>query len=87
MPSALLHSSTQLLEFEQFRELLLGYASSPLGKERISQLGPCRDQAWIVEQQELTSEIAEFRRAGGRLEFAGLLDVTQLAAMARAQLR
>ncbi len=83
MSSALQHSSAKLLEFEPFRELLLGYASSPLGKMRISQLEPCRDRAWIVEQQELTSEIAEFRRAGGRLEFGGLLDVTQLVTLAR----
>ena len=82
MPTALLHSSAKLLEFEQFRELLLGYASSPLGKARIAQLEPCRDRAWIVEQQELTSEIAEFRRAGGRLEFSGLLDIAQLVAVA-----
>jgi DNA mismatch repair protein MutS2 len=83
MPSALLHSSAQLLEFEPFRELLLSYASSPLGRARIERLAPCRDEAWIVEQQELTAEIAEFRRAGGRLEFAGLLDVTHLVTMAR----
>ena len=82
MAFALLHSSAKLLEFEQFRELLLGYASSPLGKARIAQLEPCRDRAWIVEQQELTSEIAEFRRAGGRLEFSGLLDIAQLVAVA-----
>ena len=83
MSSALLHSSAKLLEFEQFRELLLGYASSPLGKTKISQLEPCRDRAWIIEQQELTSEIGEFRRAGGRLEFAGLVDVAELVTMAR----
>ena len=83
MPTALLHSSAKLLEFEPFRELLLGYASSPLGKARIAQLEPCRDRGWIVEQQELTSEIAEFRRAGGRLEFSGLLDIAQLVALSR----
>ena len=65
MSSALLHSSAKLLEFEQFRELLLGYASSPLGKTKISQLEPCRDRAWIIVQQELTSEIGGFAGLAG----------------------
>jgi DNA mismatch repair protein MutS2 len=78
-PAPLQHSSAHLLEFEQFRELLLGYASSPLGKARIAALAPCTDRAWIEGQQELASEIREFRRTGGRFEFAGLLDVAGLA--------
>ena len=78
-PLALQHSSAHLLEFEQFRELLLGYASSPLGKARIAGLAPCTDGDWIEEQQQLAVEIREFRRAGGRFEFSGLLDVSELA--------
>jgi DNA mismatch repair protein MutS2 len=77
------HSSARLLEFEQFRELLLGYASSPLGKDRISGLVPSTDRQWIEEQQELTSEIVEFRRAGGRFEFSGLLEISKLAEKSR----
>jgi DNA mismatch repair protein MutS2 len=79
MSSALKHSSAHLLEFDQFRELLLGYASSPLGKARIVGLAPSTDREWIQEQQELTSEIREFRRTGGRFEFSGLLEVSELA--------
>ncbi len=82
-PAPLQHSSAHLLEFAQFRELLLGYASSPLGKARISDLAPSTDRKWIEEQQELTSEIREFRRAGGRFEFSGLLDVAELAQKSR----
>src|SRR5882672_7248154 len=78
-PAVLHHSSARLLEFEQFRELLLAYASSPLGKARIAGLAPSTDRKWIEEQQELTSEIREFRRTGGRFEFSGLLDVSELA--------
>ncbi len=83
MLSALQHSSARLLEFEQFRELLLGYASSPLGRARISGLDPSIDREWIEEQQELTSEILEFRRAGGRFEFSGLLEISKLVEKSR----
>src|SRR6266850_483464 len=76
-PAVLRHSSARLLEFEQFRELLLAYASSPLGKARIAGLAPSTDRDWIEEQQELASEIREFRRTGGRFEFSGLLDVSE----------
>jgi len=76
-PAALQDSSAHLLEFEQFRELLLAYASSPLGKARIAGLAPSTDRDWIEEQQELASEIREFRRTGGRFEFSGLLDVSE----------
>ncbi len=82
-PAVLQHSSAHLLEFEQFRELLLGYASSPLGKTRISELAPCTDREWIEEQQELAAEIREFRRTGGRFDFSGLLDISRLAEMSQ----
>src|SRR5258706_12492110 len=81
--AVLQHSSAHLLEFEQFRELLLGYASSPLGKTRISELAPCTDREWIEEQQELEAEIREFRRTGGRFDFSGLLDISRLAEMSQ----
>ena len=71
MPDA----SSRLLEFEALRDLLSGYASSPLGKRRIAELRPSLDEAWIENQQTLTGEIREYRRVGGRFEFAGLPDV------------
>ena len=76
-PAVLQHSSAHLLEFGQFRELLLGYASSPLGKARIAGLAPGTERQWIEEQQKLTAEIREFRRVGGRFDFAGILDIAQ----------
>ncbi len=71
----LIHSSARVLEFELLRELLSGFASSPLGVSKIAALAPSTNSGWIREQQELTEEIREFRRAGGRFEFAGLLDI------------
>src|SRR6201987_4794189 len=74
----LVHTSAGVLEFESLRDLLRGYTSSPLGSGRIAALAPSKDRSWIELQQQLTSEIREFRRVGSRFEFAGLLDVGKL---------
>ena len=73
----LLHSSAHVLEFDALRDLLRGYASSPLGQKRITALTPSTDRGWIESQQQLATEIREFRRVGGRFDFSGLLDVSQ----------
>jgi DNA mismatch repair protein MutS2 len=78
VPQPLAHSSARVLEFELLRELLRGYAASPLGRGRIETLNPVTDPSWIEAQQQLTSEIREYWRAGGRFEFSGLLDIEKL---------
>ncbi|MGO9540427.1 MAG: endonuclease MutS2 [Terriglobales bacterium] len=83
MSSPLTHNSARVLEFDALRELLRGYASSPLGQARIAALAPSVDSEWIAEQQELTEEVREFRRVGGRFEFSGLLDISQLVKKSR----
>jgi DNA mismatch repair protein MutS2 len=83
MSQPLIHSSARVLEFDALRELLRGYASSPLGHARISLLAPSTDSAWIAGQQELAQEIRDFRRTGGRFDFSGLLEVATLVARAR----
>ena len=83
MSQSLIHNSARVLVFDALRELLRGYASSPLGQARIAALAPSTDSTWIVEQQELTGEIREFRRVGGRFEFSGLLEVTKLVKKSR----
>ncbi len=82
-PAPLPHTSARVLEFESLREVLRGYTSSPLGEARIAYLKPSTEQRWIENQQQLTSEIREFRRVGGRFDFAGLLDITKLVAKSR----
>ena len=77
MSESLIHNSARVLEFDALRDLLRVYASSPLGHGRIASLAPSLDSAWIVEQQELAEEVREFRRVGGRLDFSGLLDITE----------
>jgi len=71
------HASTRVLEFDSLRDLLQGYAASPLGRGRIASLAPSADRAWIENQQQLTREIRELRRVGGHFEFSGLLHITQ----------
>ncbi len=83
MPAELLHNSARVLEFESLRDLLRGYAPSPLGQNRIAMLAPSTDAHWIETQQQLASEIREFRRVGGRFDFAGLIEIRDLAEKAR----
>ena len=83
MAPSLIHNSARVLEFDALRGLLLAYASSPLGQARIAALSPSTDSPWIEEQQQLTEEVREFRRVGGRFDFSGLLDVTTLLEKSR----
>jgi DNA mismatch repair protein MutS2 len=83
MSQPLIHNSERVLEFDALRDLLRGYASSPLGQSKITALAPSKDSAWIEEQQDLTAEVREFRRVGGRFDFSGLLDVATLVKKSR----
>jgi DNA mismatch repair protein MutS2 len=83
LPQPLTHTSARVLEFDALRDLLSGYASSPLGQSLIAQLAPSTDREWIENQQQLTTEIREFRRVGGRFDFSGLLAVTKLVGKSR----
>src|SRR5215469_2080438 len=83
MPAPLAHTSARVLEFESLRELLRGYASSPLGQNRIAALTASTDREWIETQQDLATEIREFRRVGGRFDFAGLMEVASLVETSR----
>ncbi len=83
MSRELTHNSARVLEFDALRQLLRGYASSPLGQERIAALSPSTDRDWIEKQQELASEIREFRRVGGRFDFSGLIEISLLVEKSR----
>ena len=83
VPHPMTHTSSRLLEFETLRDLLAGYASSPLGQRRIAELRPSLDHAWLETQHLLTTEIREYRRVGGRFEFAGLLEVRKMIEKSR----
>jgi len=82
-PRTLANSSLRVLEFESLRALLGGYASSPLGERKISRMAPSCGLPWIETQQQLTSEIRAFRKAGGRFDFLGLLEIGTLLEKSR----
>src|SRR5215471_17028038 len=81
--SSLTHTSARLLEFDSLRELLRGYAWSPLGQARVAQLAPSEDCDWIERQQQLTAEIRRYLAGGSRFEFSGLADVRELVKKSR----
>ncbi|MBZ5648334.1 MAG: endonuclease MutS2 [Acidobacteriia bacterium] len=80
---ALPHTSARALEFDVLREMLRGYAASPLGHERLSRLAPSDDIAWIERQHQLVAEVREFLRTGGRFDFSSLLDPAALVDKSR----
>ena len=79
------HSSERVLEFDQLRQLLAIYTSSPLGRGRVMQLTASRDRNWIEHQQQLTQELRGYLRAGGHFDFHGLLDPAELVNKTRIQ--
>jgi len=83
MQSPLTHTSARVLEFESLRDLIRGYASSPLGQERSAALRPSVDRGWIENQHQLVTEIREYRRVGGRFEFSGLVDGSKTVGKSR----
>ena len=84
-PEPLQHTSERLLEFDHLRELLAVYAASPLGQARIAVLAPSQDRTWIERQHQLAHELRGYLQAGGRFDFHGLLDPTQLIRKSRIQ--
>jgi DNA mismatch repair protein MutS2 len=71
--------SLELLEFHKVRDLLAGYSSSSLGKERARQVEPSTDRDRIRADLALVSEMAEALGEGQSPPFGGLHDVRLLA--------
>jgi DNA mismatch repair protein MutS2 len=83
IPAPLDHTSARPLEYDVLRDVLRGYAQSALGQARVAQLAPSTDRAWIERQQQLAAEVREYLRAGGRFDFAGMLDPSRLVEKSR----
>ncbi|HZP16613.1 MAG TPA: endonuclease MutS2 [Terriglobales bacterium] len=83
MAVPLKNTGARVLEFDSLRDLLLGYAVSELGRTRVAAIAPSRELKWIQNQQQLTEEVREFRRAGGDFNFSGLMDIARLLENAR----
>jgi DNA mismatch repair protein MutS2 len=75
-PQPLPHTGARVLEFDSLLDLLRGYVSSPLGQKAIAALAPSSDRDWIQTQQQLTTEVREFRRVGGGFDFSGLIEIS-----------
>src|SRR6266852_1118927 len=73
LPNPVSHSSSRLLEFETLRDLLAGYAASPLGKRRVAGRF---EFAGLPEVQKL---IEKSRIAGAALETTEIRDVVLVA--------
>jgi DNA mismatch repair protein MutS2 len=85
MPEPLTNSSERVLEFDRLRDILRGFCWSPLGQDSVSSLAPTTDRVWMQREQRLTQEVREYLRSGGRFDFSGLADHSQLLAKARIQ--
>jgi len=83
MHQPLQHTSAAVLEFGALVAVLRAYSSSELGQDKIAALKPTNDAGWIVQQQQLTAEIREFRRVGGRFDFSGLTPINKAVERAR----
>ena len=84
-PELIKNTSARVLEFESLRDIIRGYASSSLGKQRIAQLAPSVDREWIERQHQLTAEIREYLRTGARFDFSELSDPGELLDKSRIQ--
>jgi DNA mismatch repair protein MutS2 len=82
-PTPLAHSSAAALEFDRLREMVRGCCQSELGQQAVQALAPTTDADWIERQQQLTAEVRNFLRAGGRFDFGGLTDPHQFVLRAR----
>src|SRR3954454_11146938 len=84
-PELIKNTSVRVLEFESLRDIIRGYASSALGKQRIAQLAPSAEREWIERQHQLTTEIREYLRTGARFDFGELVDPGELLDKSRIQ--
>ena len=83
MTKPLAHSSARLLEYDQLRTWLSGFAQSELGHARVETLEPTTEREWIERQHQLTVEVRLFLRAGGSFDFSGLTNPSTLLNKAR----
>ncbi|WP_316570907.1 endonuclease MutS2 [Neobacillus sp. YIM B06451] len=65
----------KVLEFFKVREQLMGHASSPLGRDKISRLVPSSDFEEVQRLQEETDEAATALRLKGNVPLSGIHDI------------
>ncbi|MGC1782709.1 MAG: endonuclease MutS2 [Acidobacteriaceae bacterium] len=83
VPSPMEHTSAEMLEFARLRELVAGYAGTPVGREWTLALEPSRDRTWAVMEQQRVGESLCLLREGHSFDFHGLIDPGALLERAR----
>ena len=63
--------------------MVRGCCQSELGQQAVDSLSPTTEVEWIERQQQLTAEVRNLLRAGGRFDFGGLTDPSQLVLRSR----
>ncbi len=64
----------EALELGSLIELLARHVQTPLGRKRVLELKPSTDKEQILEALEITTEAAEYLKAGGGFGLGGIED-------------
>ena len=80
---ALTEISAKALQWADLQRYLSGKAQSPLGRERVLELMPSGELAWIEQQQQRTAEMRRLVVAGAGFDFRGIIDAAELLDKAR----
>jgi DNA mismatch repair protein MutS2 len=83
IPSPVENADTLALEWEPLLAFVAGYAASAVGREAILSLKPSTDEAWMIGQHQLWSEVRLLLEEQVSIPLGGLLDPTQMAAKAQ----
>jgi DNA mismatch repair protein MutS2 len=74
VPSPLVHTSAEMLEFVRLRVMVAGYATTIPGKEWTLALEASGEPGWASVEQLRVSEALRLLRAGPSFDFHGLID-------------
>jgi DNA mismatch repair protein MutS2 len=83
IPNPMEDTSAAMLEFVRLRELVAGYAGTPVGREWTLALAPSRDGSWAAAEQQRVVEALRLLRGGHGFDFHGLIDPGALLKRAR----
>jgi DNA mismatch repair protein MutS2 len=82
IPFPLLEIGAKALQWPELIEHVADRAQSPIGRARVTALSPSGDSTWIDQQQQRNAEMQRLI-AGGRFDFHGIFDVTEMLERAR----
>jgi DNA mismatch repair protein MutS2 len=83
VPAPLAEISADALEWERLRDLVAGYASSPVGRGWVNALAASTDKAWLDTQHSRWEEARRLIAAQASFDFHPLFDATVLLEKSR----